>query len=148
MPREYRKFFPEIMKNHSSHDIVLLCIQCHQTSNMSDLRVRYLLETLCNAPIKDNETKDIEIPNTRMKKIHSAARALLNSKNNIPENRKEELRDIIRQIYPYDELSEEFFNYLLELPHSEKLENYVSHGEKVVEHFNNKNGGLVEFEKM
>lgn len=50
VPREYRKYFPSVMKSHTSHDVLLLCPDCHQRSNMSDLNVRKKLSFLCNAP--------------------------------------------------------------------------------------------------
>ena len=41
VPHEYRKFFPEIMRDHQSHDVLLLCVACHQTSNLHDLGILY-----------------------------------------------------------------------------------------------------------
>jgi hypothetical protein len=37
VPHEYRKYFPEVMRDHQSHDILLLCVNCHQKSNLHDL---------------------------------------------------------------------------------------------------------------
>ena len=37
VPHEYRKFFPEVMRDHQSHDILLMCVNCHQKSNLHDL---------------------------------------------------------------------------------------------------------------
>lgn len=85
IPREYRKYFPSkfqsvvfhlvristhfssisaIMKDHTSHDIVLLCPRCHQLSNMFDFRLRAQLAQVCNAPFaeKSGTTKTNEIP--------------------------------------------------------------------------------------
>ena len=30
VPHEYRKFFPEVMRDHQSHDVLLMCTHCHQ----------------------------------------------------------------------------------------------------------------------
>ncbi|CAH2208740.1 jg13959, partial [Pararge aegeria aegeria] len=54
VPREYRKYFPEIMKEHSSHDVVLLCASCHQLSNMLDRTLRERLAELCDAPLSSH----------------------------------------------------------------------------------------------
>lgn len=51
IPQEYRRFFPVVMKSHSSHDILLLCQECHRTSNMEDNRMREKLAILCGAPL-------------------------------------------------------------------------------------------------
>ena len=37
VPHEYRKFFPEVMRDHQSHDVLLMCVHCHQKSNLHDL---------------------------------------------------------------------------------------------------------------
>lgn len=38
VPHCYRQHFPEHMKSHLSHDIVLLCVGCHQVCNAADTR--------------------------------------------------------------------------------------------------------------
>lgn len=85
IPREYRKYFPSkcqtvafqsvristyfssilaIMKDHTSHDIVLLCPRCHQLSNSFDFRLRAKLAQECSAPFaeKRGTTKTNEVP--------------------------------------------------------------------------------------
>ena len=37
VPHEYRKYFPEVMRDHQSHDVLLMCVHCHQRSNLHDL---------------------------------------------------------------------------------------------------------------
>lgn len=51
VPKEYRKFFPVVMKSHSSHDILLFCLDCHRTSHMEDNRLREKLAIMCQAPM-------------------------------------------------------------------------------------------------
>lgn len=50
VPREYRKHFPDVMKSHSSHDVVLLCPQCNRLSSSTDMNIRLKLAAECNAP--------------------------------------------------------------------------------------------------
>lgn len=38
VPHCYRQHFPPAMKSHLSHDVVLLCVGCHQICNMLDQR--------------------------------------------------------------------------------------------------------------
>ncbi len=40
VPHEYRKHFPEVMRDHSSHDVLLMCHHCHVQSNLMDLNLR------------------------------------------------------------------------------------------------------------
>lgn len=87
IPREYRKFFPcknrdncnllknqslnsfhsAIMKDHTSHDILLLCPPCHKRSNIADLQMRNRLAYLADAPFtaKEGGARLIEQPNLR-----------------------------------------------------------------------------------
>lgn len=51
IPKEYRRFFPIVMKSHSSHDILLLCLDCHRTSHLQDNRLRERLAIECGAPL-------------------------------------------------------------------------------------------------
>lgn len=39
------------MKAHQSHDVLLLCPICHETSNRHDLELRRELADRCNAPL-------------------------------------------------------------------------------------------------
>ncbi|KAG1708483.1 Exonuclease 3'-5' domain-containing protein 2 [Nymphon striatum] len=75
VPHEYRKFFPEILKNSSSHDILLVCVTCIIRGNSNDHTLRKILAKNCNAPIgTEEEVKVMENP--ELKKIKSAARIL------------------------------------------------------------------------
>lgn len=88
IPREYRKYFPSnyrrsiflkknkkiilfffvaIMKDHTSHDVLLLCPRCHQHCNGSDLHLRHKLATLCDAPFTYEKAgaRLIELPNLK-----------------------------------------------------------------------------------
>lgn len=55
VPREYRKHFPVVMKSHTCHDILLLCPNCHQVSNISDNKIRNKLVVTCSAPFKRSD---------------------------------------------------------------------------------------------
>ena len=47
VPHEYRKEFPEVMRDHQSHDVLLMCLNCHQKSNLSDQMLRNQLNEMC-----------------------------------------------------------------------------------------------------
>ena len=46
------RHFPEILKSHSSHDVVLLCAACHKKSGVFDQQYKLHFANLCNAPYK------------------------------------------------------------------------------------------------
>lgn len=51
IPKEYRKFYPVVIKSHSSHDVLLLCPDCHRISQMADNELRERLAIMCGAPL-------------------------------------------------------------------------------------------------
>lgn len=73
-----RKHFPEIMKSHQSHDVVLMCIKCHLLTEKHSNIFKMKLAILCEAdidPPKVTHSREI-------KKIRNFAKALLTSGKN------------------------------------------------------------------
>ena len=144
VPHEYRKFFPKIMKEKTSHDVLLLCVTCHRNSNICDLKVRQKLEESCEAPI-DSTTPDDAQAAKKLRHHQRLGRALLYL-NQLPDKRKKELKDELSELYPGQEISEEFLQSLVDQecsPSGIKR----SHGELVCEKFKN-DDGLVALEKV
>ncbi|CAH0600197.1 unnamed protein product [Chrysodeixis includens] len=149
VPREYRKLFPDIMKDHSSHDVVLLCVSCHQLSNIRDQAVRERLAALCDAPLGIAQ-RGKQLEDMTSKKIRSAARALLyqSQRHILPEPRRKELEDVLLQHYPdQDEITEELLQNAANLQTTVENTEFESHGEKVVDYFLN-GEGLLRLEEM
>lgn len=69
----FLRHFPDLLKNHSSHDVVLLCINCHSRSNVYDGVLRRFFSECCNAPIGTEEGVKV-FGNPELKKVKSAAR--------------------------------------------------------------------------
>lgn len=148
VPREYRKHFPVVMKDHTSHDVLLLCTICHQLSNMSDLNLRQKLAEMCNAPIQSQETtRLIEVPH--LKKLKSAARALHYNGHMIPEERRKVLESQFLEHFPAGtEITAELLAEHVDIDIYKDNEMFLRHGEKVVKHFMDVGGGIVQLEKM
>ncbi|KAG7304202.1 hypothetical protein JYU34_011140 [Plutella xylostella] len=150
VPREYRKYFPEVMKDHSSHDVVLLCAGCHQRSNMLDRGVRARLAAECGAPLAPAGGSAKFIEDNAAKKVKSAARALLHqSKRHVlPPARVKELEGIILENYPQsDEITQELLEEAANIQVVYENEDYESHGNKVVEHYS-RHEGLLRLEEL
>ncbi|CAN8001693.1 unnamed protein product [Ixodes hexagonus] len=146
VPHEYRKYFPQAMKHHISHDILLLCVRCHQLSNLRDMSLRYALAQECDAPIESgNSNKCTENPELR--KMRSAARALLQNLRNkkLPKDRAAVLEGVLKSHYGVDRLTEGQLRDAADIDTKVYNAGYVPHGLKVVEHYK-KNEGLVHFE--
>ncbi|XP_052890506.1 exonuclease 3'-5' domain-containing protein 2 [Anopheles moucheti] len=167
VPRDYRKHFPVVMKEHVSHDVLLLCADCHQRSSLYDERLRQELAELCNAPLAGQKNGSKEIRIESMAEIRKAARALLNSAAKIPPERKQVLEQRLLSLLnslgseataetgPSNTLTgpqiTELTHTLLEeysnIDVSVRNELYCAHGERVVEHFKKTPGGLIQLER-
>lgn len=147
VPHEYRKFFPTVMKDKTSHDILLLCIHCHQLSNITDLKMRQMLQATCDAPlIGEILPEDVEAAN-KLRREQRQANALYQSKQLIPEWRKAELKENLQKAYPDDEINDSFLENLLSKEVALSRNLAASHGEMVVKKFR-ETEGLVHLEKL
>lgn len=133
VPQEYRRHFPAELKEHTSHDVLLMCLKCHVQSNLYDQGMRESLSNLCCAPLDNPKAK--EVP--ELKEVRSAARALHMNTNSIPQERIEQLRNIICQHLSIgcEELNADILQELKDIPCVTEQENYTPHGLRVVQHF-------------
>ncbi|XP_028677278.1 exonuclease 3'-5' domain-containing protein 2 isoform X1 [Erpetoichthys calabaricus] len=146
VPHEYRRHFPVEMKDHNSHDVLLLCTSCHATSNYYDTLLKQQLAEEYNAPLGcEDGVRLLEDGDRRQ--VRSAARALLNAES-LPECRKVELLKLIQDFFGIKEVTTEKVQEAAGLETRIFNENYVPHGLKVVK-MNAKGGllGLMELEK-
>lgn len=144
VPHEYRRYFPELMKKNLSHDVVLLCVDCHRLSNARDRDLRNKLANECDAPIGCGDgIKQQE--DTKLSRVKSAAKALLKAKGNIPPERQKMLREIVRVHFEVDKVTEEELKEAAAMNTFVTNENYIAHGLKVYQHVC-KNGGLMALE--
>uniref|UniRef100_A0A1B6G6L3 3'-5' exonuclease domain-containing protein n=1 Tax=Cuerna arida TaxID=1464854 RepID=A0A1B6G6L3_9HEMI len=147
VPSEYRKYFDESLKNHHSHDVLLLCLSCHTRSNMFDQDLRDQLVIECNAPLADGKNNKLrEMPELRA--LRSAARAIYFAGETIPEPRRTELLKIISDTLgiPIDDITTSFLENVINIEFVVESEQYVPHGQKVVEHYLSL-GGVQDLER-
>lgn len=149
VPQEYRKYFPTVLKDHSSHDVLLLCINCHLQSALYDDALKHQLAVECDAPLESGRSTRAYL-NHDLSKVVSAARALLRHRDNdrIPESRIVELEALVKNFYGVSALTEELLNEAANIDYKQQNPDFVPHGKKVVEHYMAKEGGLLGFEKM
>lgn len=53
--RCYKEIFSDALKNHHSHDVLLVCLRCHTLSNLYDQTLRDQLVKQCDAPLADGK---------------------------------------------------------------------------------------------
>ncbi|XP_044868182.1 exonuclease 3'-5' domain-containing protein 2 isoform X2 [Mauremys mutica] len=105
VPHEYRRHFPIQMKDHNSHDVLLLCTSCHAISNYYDNHLKQRLAEEFGAPIGCEEgVRLLEDPLRRQ--VRSGARALLNA-DSLPDTRREELLQGIKDFFNTESITSE-----------------------------------------
>ncbi|XP_029454664.1 exonuclease 3'-5' domain-containing protein 2-like isoform X2 [Rhinatrema bivittatum] len=131
VPHEYRRHFPIQMKDHNSHDVLLLCTSCHAISNYYDNLLKQTLAEEFSAPIGCEEgVRLLEDPIRRQ--VRSGARALL-SVESLPNQRKEELLEGIKTFYGTKTITKEMLQEAAALETRIFNESYMPHGLKVVQ---------------
>ena len=69
------RHFPSLLKEHKSHDVLLLCVTCHQRSNLHDSELKRHLLAQCRptaASLLDGHDKYVHDP--VLTKVKSAAK--------------------------------------------------------------------------
>ncbi|XP_068608455.1 exonuclease 3'-5' domain-containing protein 2 [Brachionichthys hirsutus] len=134
VPHEYRRHFPIEMKDHNSHDILLLCTACHGASNVHDAVLKQQLADEFGAPQGCEEGVRL-LEDSDRRRVRSAARALLTAGNGLPERRRDELQDLIKNFLNMNEAEELTSDTVTQAAGLETRifnEAYVPHGLKVV----------------
>lgn len=83
------------MKDHNSHDILLLCTNCHAKSNVHDGFLKQQLAEEFAAPQGCEEGVRL-LEDSDRRRVRSAARALLTAGDGLPQQRREELQCLIQ----------------------------------------------------
>lgn len=150
VPHEYRRHFPTEMKDHNSHDILLLCTSCHAASNVHDGFLKQTLAEEFSAPQGCEEGVRL-LEDSDRRKVRSAARALLSARDGLPESRRAELEEMIKNYLNmnHDEtLTLDTLNQAASLETRIFNESYIPHGLKVVRaHAERGLKGLMELER-
>uniref|UniRef100_A0A4W5KDP2 Exonuclease 3'-5' domain-containing protein 2 n=1 Tax=Hucho hucho TaxID=62062 RepID=A0A4W5KDP2_9TELE len=148
VPHEYRRHFPTEMKDHNSHDVLLLCTSCHAASNVHDGFLKQQLANEYGAPQGCEEGVRL-LEDSDRRRVRSAARALLTVGDGLPGARRDELQKVIRYFFNDTdvELTPETLQRAAGLETRIFNDRYVPHGLKVVK-ANAEQGlkGLMELE--
>ncbi|XP_051252166.1 exonuclease 3'-5' domain-containing protein 2 isoform X2 [Dicentrarchus labrax] len=150
VPHEYRRHFPTEMKDHNSHDILLLCTSCHAASNVHDGFLKQQLAEEFAAPQGCEDGVRL-LEDSDRRRVRSAARALLTAGDGLPEQRREELQALIKSFLDVNEekeLTDEALQQAAGLETRIFNEAYVPHGLKVVRaHAEQGLRGLMDLER-
>lgn len=96
VPYIYRQHFPNILKAHKSHDIVLLCLECHEKANKLYNKEKE------NIAIKYNVSSNIQSIKTlgikKLNKIINISKNLIKKKPYIDNNKIKEIEDELKKL--------------------------------------------------
>nr|XP_015206474.1 PREDICTED: exonuclease 3'-5' domain-containing protein 2 isoform X1 [Lepisosteus oculatus]XP_015206475.1 PREDICTED: exonuclease 3'-5' domain-containing protein 2 isoform X1 [Lepisosteus oculatus]XP_015206476.1 PREDICTED: exonuclease 3'-5' domain-containing protein 2 isoform X1 [Lepisosteus oculatus] len=147
VPHEYRRHFPTEMKDHNSHDVLLLCTACHAASNYHDNQLKQKLAEDYGAPLGCEEGVRL-LEDSDRRHVRSAARALLNAADSLPHSRQEELLAVIKAFFNTTEVTPDMLKQAASLETRIFNESYIPHGLKVVQAYAHRGlRGLMELEK-
>ncbi|CAL4069565.1 unnamed protein product, partial [Meganyctiphanes norvegica] len=125
VPVEYRKCFPDILKTHRSHDVVLLCLKCHQLSSMRDNFLRQCLAEECDVQMGASSDQT-HIVDQNLKNIRNAGGTLLKIGSKLPSKRVAELEQVLKEYYNCDIVTNDLMKNASKL--EIKDDNYEPHG--------------------
>lgn len=125
VPYCYRKFFPELAKDHNYHDVLPLCIECHnlyETKHSYQMRVQ--LAKKYEAPLQGLGLNGVDAVQSRAIK---AAHCLAMYGDVIPAHRKQELLSRIENYLDKPANEQSIQSLCKAIPTSSKSSNYRSH---------------------
>jgi cobalt/nickel-transporting P-type ATPase D len=113
IPVVYRRFFPLEYKSHNSHDIILLCLNCHEKANKLYHKQKEVISKKYNVPLIFHSEEDDYIKNLQEHK--STAATLYRNYEKIPDERKIYLKNILLEFlntHYQNEVYEDYYKYL------------------------------------
>ncbi|KAK9689915.1 hypothetical protein RND81_09G090500 [Saponaria officinalis] len=128
IPSCYRMHFPEHLKSHRSHDIVLLCVDCHEVAHAAAEKYKRHIAAEFGIPLYVRKMVDSGQPQLAERpksdeheeagvsplQLRIAAMALLRHGPRMPANRRDELIEIVKTYYGGREVtSQDLENALL-----------------------------------
>lgn len=101
VPYCYRKYFPLKLKSHNFHDVLSLCVECHERYERSADKLKELIANEYNAPINGEtiENKDL------IKYSKMAMTLLKEDTTKIPKDRVNELKKSLREHFGLKKLT-------------------------------------------
>ncbi|WOL08050.1 hypothetical protein Cni_G16802 [Canna indica] len=121
IPSCYRMHFPEHLKSHRSHDVVLLCVDCHEVAHSAAEKYKKQVAQEFGIPlfvqkiVNSSESMVAAVASASMDaeedsgvspfQLRTAAMALLRHGSNMPSGRLEELMQIVKTYFGRQDIS-------------------------------------------
>jgi hypothetical protein len=146
VPYAYRNLFPKKYKSHISHDVVLLCANCHlRCGQQTQYRMNEMEEKFI---VQKRYATDFELY-----KVRSSALALMNWRHKIPEDKVACHESIVRAYYlkigqaieDFEALSKEQLQNAIDVDYKSDNPNYVPGSKLVVDSIVGSDDKMEEF---
>ena len=109
VPILYRSCFPENLKSHKSHDVVLLCIECHEKARKVYEKKKEEISKRYGVPI--NIMSDEQNNYLKLTQFIKKCRILLKNKNeSLPEKAQIKLKNNLKEMFDFLMKNSEYFN--------------------------------------
>ena len=144
IPYCYRRYFPALVKAHNYHDVLLMCVPCHDAYESEASRVKEKLAVEHGIPMTGTGWYCDKV----VVKLKKHASALQNHWDQIPPARREELLQTLRDYYQRDDITAEDMEQAGSLEAIVRTEDFAQHGPTVVAKISETYGSMEAFVKM
>lgn len=103
VPRCFRRFFPTERKQHALHDVLILCIKCHNEYEEHASKKKQQMADEMGVPSNGVGLRTNKLYN----QIRNAGHALMEFYDKIPVSRREQLLDVLRDHFGRHEISKD-----------------------------------------
>jgi len=134
VPHVFRRHMPEFVKEHNYHDILLLCLSCHEKY---ELEANKFKKFICKELGYDLKFGSNQVYMPDVGKAVNAARALCNFGKKIPESRYLFLLSVIKEYLKKDQITDDDINEVAGHYMWKISEGYKEYGKFVVENIDN-----------
>ncbi len=123
VPLCYRRYFPLEMKSHNFHDVLSMCVSCHEIYERKADELKKHLDERYNAPING------EITSNKLDKYVKIAKTLLNTEIKLPIKRRSALVNKIKDHFGIKRLTKIRLRKISNINH---ITGRITHGEVVI----------------
>jgi hypothetical protein len=143
VPFCYRTNFPDEVKSHSSHDVLLLCIGCHEKYEIEAQKLKTQLGEEYGYPV----TMSRFTHNTKLGRVMKHASAILLHKHEMPVERYELLLKTVQEYYGKTDISEEEIREAAAINPIEETYGFIFHGDYVAAHIKDLPAFIIKWRK-
>ncbi|CDW82708.1 3-5 exonuclease family protein [Stylonychia lemnae] len=97
IPTLYRQSFPDELKSHRSHDVVLLCFTCHEKASREQDNLKKQLAEKYNIPLNDHNPN--KLINLHIQQINRVASTLKKASFRLPDEKRATLQKNLIELF-------------------------------------------------